>query len=101
LPLRSHIRDKFGFVTENTRGLDYKKAVLLSQDNWFYSQEYIISPKGDYIIPKEHSYAIKEQFTEFVSRYCEAVLKRDINIINEYRYSTLQNYHKELNIPNL
>ena len=56
-------------------------------------------PAGKKLIGKEEH--IKNMFTNYVDKYIKAVQKEDKNILNsmEYRFTTLVNYHAELELP--
>ena len=100
IPLRSHLNHKFGFVSERSegikKGLDYTKALLIQKDE-YVSRAYKI-PASEFIHINDNKDKIQEDFNKFVSRYIEAHNKNDANILRNYRYSTLKNYHKELGL---
>jgi len=100
IPLRSHLNHKFGFVSERSegvkKGLDYTKALLIQKDE-YVSRAYKI-PASEFIHINDNKDKIQEDFNKFVSRYIEAHNKKDVNILRNYRYSTLKNYHKELGL---
>lgn len=100
IPLRSHLNHKFGFVSDRsatgTKGLDYTKALLI-QNEAYVSRAYKI-PTAEFTRINDNKEKIQEDFNKFVNRYIEAHIKKDENILRNYRYSTLQNYHKELEL---
>lgn len=100
IPLRSHLNHKFGFVSERsegvTKGLDYTKALLIQKEE-YVSRAYKI-PAAEFIHINDNKEKIQEDFNKFVNRYIDAHFKKDENILRNYRYSTLKNYHKELGL---
>ena len=106
IPLRSkmHIKHKYNFTTrihapEGKRvrhGLDYTKALIILEDHYIATREFLLDEKSDYlkILASEHK--ILNDFEDFIEKYVDAVKKKDENILREYRYSTLLNYHTEL-----
>lgn len=97
IPLRSHISHKNAFITNGTKGLDYTKAVLIS-DETHVSQDPFNIPQDEYVKIADRELFIRERFEKFIKRYIKAAKSGDKNILGEYRYSTLQNYHAELKI---
>lgn len=100
IPLRSHIKHKACFITSDTKGLDYSKAVLLLKDDYISQQSFVI-PQAEFLKIKEHTYFIEKQFTKYIARYLKGVEKNDLNILRGYQFSTLQNYHVELGLVNI
>lgn len=100
IPLRSHLNHKFGFVSERSegvkKGLDYTKALLIKKEEYVSRAYKIPTPEFTHINDKKEK--IQEDFNKFVNRYIEANVKKDENILRNYRYSTLKNYHKELGL---
>jgi len=100
IPLRSHLNHKFGFVSQRsegtTKGLDYTKALLIQKEE-YVSRSYKI-PVDEFTYINDKKEKIQEEFKKFVTRYTEAHFKKDENILRNYRYSTLKNYHKELGL---
>lgn len=100
IPLRSHLNHKFGFVSERSdegnKGLDYTKALLIQKDEYI-ARAYKI-PTLEFTHLNDNKEKIQNDFIKFVERYVEAIKKGDQNVLRNYRYSTLKNYHKELGI---
>ncbi|MCX1288917.1 hypothetical protein JDU19_23870 [Escherichia coli] len=100
IPLRSHLNHKFGFVSERSegvkKGLDYTKALLIKKEEYVSRAYKIPTPEFTHINDSKEK--IQEDFNKFVNRYIEANVKKDENILRNYRYSTLKNYHKELGL---
>lgn len=97
IPLRSHISHHNGYITIGEKGLDYTKSVIIKDLSYISSESFKI-PQEQYIKIKEKNLYIRERFEKYVKKYIKAVNRNDKNILKEYKYSTLQNYHKELGI---
>lgn len=97
IPLRSHIKHKAAFITDGTKGLDYSKAVLISDED-HVSQDPFTIPQHEYVKIADRELHIRERFEKYIKKYIKAANAGDKNVLNEYRYSTLQNYHAELKI---
>jgi protein AbiQ len=97
IPLRSHIKHKAAFITEGTKGLDYSKAVLITNSD-HVSQDPFTIPQQEYVKIADRELHIRERFEKYVKKYIKGATSGDKNILNEYRYSTMQNYHAELKI---
>ena len=91
IPLRTNITHSAAYLTvrninPNTKikgkGLDFSKALVEHKK----------------LLSKQHH--ITQLFDKYLTRYIDAVRKKDIHILNsnEYRHTTLQNYHVELGI---
>jgi protein AbiQ len=106
IPLRSNIKHKAAYITVRSttpsikgKGLDYSKALFISEERYISSDIFQIPPaEHKKLLNKEHH--ITAQFTKYIEHYVKAVNKSDNNILqsNEYRYTTLQNYHVELGL---
>nr|WP_238828253.1 hypothetical protein [Edwardsiella piscicida]ATV90668.1 hypothetical protein [Edwardsiella piscicida] len=100
IPLRSNLNHKFGFVSERSggvkKGLDYTKALLIKKEE-YVSRAYKI-PAAEFAQINDNKEKIQEDFNKFVNKYIEAHNKNDANILRDYRYSTLKNYHNELGL---
>ena len=97
IPLRSHMRAKNGFVTAEDKGLDFSKAVLLSKEEYISKTDFII-PRPEYLRIKDNSNDIAKGFNKYVSKYVRGAKNSDRNILKDYPFTTLQNYHVELGI---
>jgi protein AbiQ len=97
IPLRSHITHSSSFITTGTKGLDYTKAVLIKNEN-HVSQDAFHIPQDEFVKIADRELHIRERFEKYIKKYVKAANAGDKNILREYRYSTLQNYHEELNI---
>lgn len=99
IPLRSGIRHDQAFMTApgTDKGLDYSKAVLLLKDEYISGIAFKI-PDVEFVRIKEKSHRITVEFSKYVERYKKGIATADRNILRGYKYSTLQNYHKELGV---
>jgi len=108
IPLRSkmHIAHRDGYTTriyrENGKryrhGLDFSKAVIIKEQYYINSEPFILNRKSDYVKIKKSQHHIITNFEKYINRYKRGVKKNDKNILKGFRFSTLQNYHKELGI---
>lgn len=106
IPLRSkmHINHKDNFTTRIYKsgnkklrhGLDYSKAVIITEDRFVSDKPFMLEEKSDFVKISKLEHKIIKEFEKYVKRYVKAVLKNDKNILMEYKYSTLCNYHEEL-----
>jgi protein AbiQ len=106
IPLRTNIKHDAAYITVRSseqgikgKGLDYSKAVLIVQESYI-SNEHFKIPAAEHkkLLDKEHFVTAK--FEKYVERYRKAVIVSDENILTsqQYRFTTLQNYHAELDI---
>lgn len=109
IPLRTNIKHDAAYITVRSsepnikgKGLDYSKAVLIAQERYI-SNEHFKIPAAEHkkLLNKEHF--VTSKFEKYVERYRKAVIVSDKNILNshEYRFTTLQNYHVELELLKL
>jgi len=109
IPLRStmHIGHKFNFTTriykaDNGRkvrhGLDYSKAVIITSDVHLKTDLFKLKLKSDYVKIDNKEAKIYSDFEKILDKYILAVKNDDKNILKEFRFSTLQNYHLELGL---
>ncbi|WP_215193344.1 hypothetical protein [Exiguobacterium sp. s95] len=109
IPLRSSmsIDHKYNFTTKTSvnskgkkvrHGLDYSKAVIITSQAQVNEKIFYLKKKEDYLKIKKQVDKIQMEFEKMIEKYIRAVLKNDKNILREFRYSTLQNYHEELGL---
>jgi len=98
IPLRTNISHSYCYRTSADKGLDYTKAVLLLKESYITDRPFMID-NIEFLKIKEHSHHISVQFGKFVDRYVSGITHSDANILRAYKYSTLQNYHRELGLP--
>ncbi|BBB63703.1 hypothetical protein UNDKW_5430 [Undibacterium sp. KW1] len=109
IPLRSNIRHKAAYLTKKNpsvgnappygKGLDFSKALLISDPAYISTEVFKIPAEEHNKLVAKQPY-IAQKFEKYVEKYISAVRKPDSNILNsiEYRHTTLQNYHAELEI---
>jgi len=109
IPVRSRIRHRASFILQVDRinpnikgmGLDYSKALLIRKASHVSSDVFALKSKaaGKKLVGKFGH--ISKQFTHYVGKYILAVQSEDKRILNcaEYRFTTLVNYHEELDLP--
>lgn len=109
VPVRSNIRHKASYITNRSnqpgilgKGLDYSKALLLAKPDYISSMPFKIDTRQHELL-KDKAIFISKSFEKYVTKYVRAIRKADSNVLtsNEYRYTTLQNYHIELGIEDL
>ncbi|WP_312755987.1 type III toxin-antitoxin system TenpIN family toxin [Rummeliibacillus suwonensis] len=109
IPLRStmHIGHKFNFTTRIYKsgsgrkvrhGLDYSKAVIITSATHVNKDLFKLKLKSDYVKIDNKEAKIYSDFEKVLDKYILAVKNNDKNILNEFRFSTLQNYHLELGL---
>jgi protein AbiQ len=105
VPLRTNIRHKASYIVVKSakagirgKGLDFSKALLISKRSYILENEPFKIPPAEHMRLANKGTYIRGSFEKYVQKYIMAVKKRDQNILNSniYRYTTLQNYHKEL-----
>lgn len=105
IPLRSCINHKAAYLTVthsnkgNKKGLDFSKALLI-RDNSYISNEIYKIDKEEHKKLQGKEKFITDKFNKYIARYIDAVNKSDKNILHsqEYRYTTLRNYHIDLGL---
>lgn len=98
IPLRTHLKHRQGFKTINQAGLDFSKALLIFEPRDISRDIKLESSEEFSKIVDSESIIIKK-FTKYVENYISAVRKGNTSELDrDYRYSTLVNYHRQLNI---
>ena len=96
IPFRHHIRHKYAFFTIGEAGLDYTKAVVISDPSHLAPDEPTIESKEFAIIKKEEQQIIYG-FKKYVNQYRKAMKHRDIpRNANILKYSALQSFEEYL-----
>lgn len=98
IPLRSNMKHKHGFSTVESKGLDYSKAVIIKDPAHIKKEPFVI-PSKEFIKISDRELFIRERFEKYIKKYIKAVKNGDENILREYKFSTLVNYHDELMPP--
>ncbi len=112
IPFRSYISHNFCFKTTNIpnlvngkekwSGIDYTKSVIVFDKKYISSEEPSIR-KEEFNNIKFKEYIIEQQFIKYITKYIECFTKIQLGIHKDRdlflcKFSTLQNYHKELKI---
>lgn len=107
IPLRTDMAHKENFPTKFKKndagrvlreGLDYSKAVIITDQRFISSKLFVTRDKEEYLKISNSEKRILRDFEKYINKYIKAVKKPDENIIKEYQYSTLKNYHTELGL---
>lgn len=100
LPLRSHIKHSYAFITDeiNSCGVDYSKAVVISKSEYIDNkrQPRIRSNEYKVLVSKERT--VTQEFINYLADYKKAVKERANRTSYTYKYCTLQYFHKELGL---
>ncbi|MED3823541.1 hypothetical protein P4561_07365 [Priestia flexa] len=104
IPLRSNMNHKENYAVKIytdkngkklRKGLDYSKAIIITEERFISSDVFFI-PNHEFMkIVKAENHIIKS-FEKYVNKYVKAVLAQDHNVLRQYNFSTLKNYHNEL-----
>ena len=104
IPLRSNMNHKENYAVKIytdkngkklRKGLDYSKAIIITEERFISSDVFFI-PNHEFMkIVKAENHIIKS-FEKYVNKYVKAVLAQDHNVLRQYSFSTLKNYHNEL-----
>lgn len=96
IPFRHHIRHKYAFYTIGEAGLDYTKAVVISDASYLSSDNPTIETKEFAIIKKEE-HKIRHGFKQYLNQYRRAMKHRDNpRSTNILKYSALQYFEEYL-----
>lgn len=107
VPLRSEMPDisKLGQVGykvpseyKPNAGLDYRKILIINDDNYIEEPKYIKIPKSQVRIIEANYNTIEKQVIAYVDGYIRTVKKNRHLKDKKFCYSTLHNFHKELGI---
>lgn len=102
VPLRSNIQHEYALFTnkEKTKGLDLTKAVIINDYNKFIdstTKVYINEVEYKMLLGKENF--LSKKLETYIKKYKKALKNPNILKNNTLlKYSTLQYFHKELNI---
>ena len=99
IPLRSHMKHKHGFSTNDEKALDYTKALII-HDPQHISGTFRI-PHDEFVLIQESKAQILQEFEEYVGGYIHMIKTASPEAISKrlkYKFSTLKNYHKELGL---
>lgn len=98
IPLRSHLRHKYGFITDKTSGsgLDFSKAVVITSNIYIKAQRKITIKENENILIVTHKAIIIKKFKSYLKRYIKNV-RNDVYKTHK-NLSSLQYFHKELGL---
>lgn len=107
VPLRSEMPDisKLGQVGykvpseyKPNAGLDYRKILIINDENYIEEPKYIKIPKSQVRIIETNYNIIEKQVIAYVDGYIKTVKKNRHLKDKKFCYSTLHNFYKELGI---
>lgn len=107
IPFRSNMSHSFGFVSHRAHkpdgsviksGLDYTKAVVITEERYLETRLFKLRTSKEYWNVVYNEEQIVEEFESYIEKYISAVRENDEHILNDYRWSTLKNYHVELGL---
>lgn len=96
IPFRHHIRHQYAFHTIGEAGLDYTKAVIIT-DSAFLSDDVPSIDSKEFAILKREENKIRYGFSKYVNQYKRAMNHRDNpRSANILKYSTLRYFEEYL-----
>ena len=96
IPFRHHIKHKYAFHTIGEAGLDYTKAVIITNGSYLTNEKPTIESKEFAVIKREEP-KIRYGFKQYVNQYRRAMKHRDNpRSINILKYSALQYFEEYL-----
>lgn len=96
IPFRHHIKHAYSFHTIGEAGLDYTKAVIISDDDYLTDEHPTIESK-EFAIIKKNEQKIKYGLKKYVNQYKRAMKHRDNpRSKNILQYSSLQYFEDYL-----
>ena len=106
IPLRSNISHSYCFIADDSsgqrRGLDYSKAVVITDVNLYIDPAPITIQQKEYNFLKQKEFLIRRQFSSYVVMYKKEVLRHQKNpalpVSALLHYASLKYFHKELGL---
>lgn len=109
VPFRSNILHKDAFLFKNTRrsahtpsGLDYTKIVIIKDMDYIDSTTSAVVDNDEYVAMIKNIEKIVTEVMDYVGTYINHINKTSVlhqrEFARHYQYSTLQYFHKELNL---
>lgn len=96
IPFRHHIRHKYAFHTIGEAGLDYTKAVIISESRFLSEDRPTIESK-EFAIIKKNEQKIRYGLKQYVHQYKRAMKhKGNPRSANILKYSALQYFEEYL-----
>lgn len=90
IPLRHHIHHQYAFFTVGEAGLDYTKAIPITDPSFISSQTAWIETE-EWTVIKGHENKIRSGFRKYLSRYKRAIKHPEIPVNQTIiKYSALQ-----------
>ncbi|GLI90637.1 type III toxin-antitoxin system TenpIN family toxin [Bacillus subtilis] len=100
IPFRSHVNHSWGYHFDQTNkkgaGLDYTKSLIVNDSS--YLGKTPIIPKHQHKIIKNNINIIERQFKKYVDGYIRVAIQEKESSVQQFKNSTLQNFHNELGI---
>lgn len=98
IPIRSHIRHNYGFITneEKRAGLDFTKAIIILNPEYISEKERITITKEEMLLISNNKELIIKDFKIFLQTYKRKIKKK--LYANFLRFTSLQYFHKELGL---
>ncbi len=98
IPIRSHLRHKFGFITnkQTNAGLDYTKAVIISKPEYISKRQRITITREEMLVISSSKDLIIENFKRFLQRYKRKVKNNVPDKLMEF--TALKYFHEELGL---
>lgn len=106
IPLRTtiNVHKKYCYITNKSKhsGLDFEKAIPIFNEKWLSDKNFPTINQTEFNYIKFEEKKIKYLFENFYKAYIKYVNKRkqnpNIPIHNDFKYCTLQYFHKELGL---
>ncbi len=96
IPLRHHIRHPYAFHSIGDAGLDFTKAVVISDSSYLSSDRPTIDSK-EFAVMKHEENKIRYEFSKYVRQYKRAMKHRDNpRSANILKFSALQYFENYL-----
>ncbi len=86
-----------GYNQKPNAKLDFSKMLIINDLSYVTDEQVIIDSK-QYRIIKRNIEEINNNINKYIAGYVKAYNKNRVHIDNKYKYSTLVNYHRELEI---
>ena len=96
VPFRHHIRHPYAFHTIDEAGLDFTKAVIIT-DPLFLSDDKPTIESKEFTVIKRNEQKIRYEFSKYINQYMRAMKHRDNpRSENILKYSTLKYFEDYL-----
>lgn len=96
IPFRHHIKHRYAFYTLGEAGLDFTKAVVITEKRYIASDKPTIE-SNEYAIIKKEEQKIRYKFKGFLHQYRRAMKHRDnLRSAKLLKYSALQYFEDYL-----